>query len=68
MLESRLAYDVAEAAVVAAIGRSSLYAAIRRGELTARKAGRRTVVLATDLAAWLEALPPIKPIGSDTRE
>jgi excisionase family DNA binding protein len=60
MTESRLAYGVSEAATVAALGRSTVYAAIRRGELTARKAGRRTVVLAADLEAWLKALPPIK--------
>jgi excisionase family DNA binding protein len=61
MMESRLAYGVSEAAAVAALGRSTVYAAIRRGELTARKAGRRTVVLAADLEAWLKRLPPIKP-------
>ena len=60
MTEARLAYGVSEAATVAALGRSTVYAAIRRGELTARKAGRRTVVLAADLEAWLKALPPIK--------
>ncbi|HZL41311.1 MAG TPA: helix-turn-helix domain-containing protein [Pseudolabrys sp.] len=60
MTKSRLAYDVSEAATVAALGRSTVYAAIRRGELTARKAGRRTVVLTADLEAWLKALPPIK--------
>ena len=61
MTESRLAYAVSEVATVAALGRSTVYAAIRRGELTARKSGRRTVVLAADLEAWLRALPPIKP-------
>lgn len=64
----RLAYSVSEAAQVAALGRSTVYEAIRHRELTARKAGRRTVILAADLAAWLQSLPPIKPPTSDDRE
>jgi excisionase family DNA binding protein len=66
MTESRLAYSVSAAATVAALGRSTVYAAIRRGELTARKSGRRTVILAADLEAWLQALPQIKTLASDT--
>ena len=57
MNQARLAFGVsAEATAVAAHERSTVYATIRRRKLTARKAGRRTVILAADL----EALPPIK--------
>ena len=39
------------------LGRTSLYAAIRDGKLIARKFGRRTIILATDLDRFLAALP-----------
>jgi excisionase family DNA binding protein len=59
MTKTPLAYTVSEAANAAALGRTTVYAAIRRGELTARKAGRRTVVLHADLQDWLNTLAPI---------
>jgi excisionase family DNA binding protein len=41
------------------IGRDKLYSLIRSGELPARKVGRRTLVVASDLEAFLEGLPVI---------
>jgi excisionase family DNA binding protein len=35
----------------------TVYRMIARGELVARKAGRRTIITGADEAAWLEALP-----------
>ena len=52
-----LAYSIAETCAVARVGRTSIYEAINRGELIARKRGRRTVILADDLRRWLESLP-----------
>jgi hypothetical protein len=38
--------------------RSMLYEQIKAGRLTARKLGRKTVILARDYEAWLASLPP----------
>jgi len=60
-MNSPLAYSVAEACEVARIGRTSLYQAIRAGELRAVKHAKRTLVLADDLRRWLQSLPAFTP-------
>lgn len=50
------------------IGRTSLYGAIGRGELIARKIERRTIILESDLRAWLQGLPPLKTVPNGDPE
>ena len=52
------AFRISEVCSVTGLGRTTIYAAIKAGHLIARKYGRRTIVLANDLSAWLDSLPP----------
>ena len=60
-----IAVAISEAVRLCGIGRSSIYEAIRRGDLPIRKAGRRTLLLMEDLRRWLAGLPA--PHGSEVR-
>jgi excisionase family DNA binding protein len=53
-----VAYTVNEAAALARVGRTTLYAEIKAGRLPVRKVRNRTLILAEEFAAWLRALPP----------
>jgi excisionase family DNA binding protein len=61
-----LAYSVTEACDVAKAGRTAIYAAIREGALTARKRGRKTLILPEDLRRWVEGHPPLN-LNSNTK-
>jgi excisionase family DNA binding protein len=52
----KAAYGVNETIDLLSIGRSSLYAAVNRGELTPVKFGKKTLFYAADLAAFLTRL------------
>tara|TARA_B100000614_G_C14271975_1_gene379683 strand:- start:223 stop:420 length:198 start_codon:yes stop_codon:yes gene_type:complete len=52
----RIAYSVVEAAELVGLSRSSLYEQIAAGQLRVVKVGRRTVVPADELRAWLTRL------------
>jgi excisionase family DNA binding protein len=54
---NRAAYSIAETLALTGLGRDKLYRLINSGELVARKSGRRTLILASDLQHFLEALP-----------
>lgn len=55
--EDKLGYTINEAVDRAPVSRSELYLAMRRGELRAKKRGRRTIILHGDLSAYLASLP-----------
>jgi excisionase family DNA binding protein len=48
---------IPEAVKATGISRTSIYEALKRGDLSARKAGRRTLILFADLQAYLASLP-----------
>ena len=52
-----IAFSIAQACAASHIGRTRIYEAIREGQLSARKHGRRTLILSTDLHQWLQSLP-----------
>jgi excisionase family DNA binding protein len=51
------AYSVSQVMAKIGVGRDKLYCLIREGKLPARKLGRKTLILASDLEAFLESLP-----------
>ena len=52
-----IALTIPDACKVSGCSRSSLYEAMKRGDLTARKAGRRTLIPFKELEAYLASLP-----------
>jgi len=54
---NRIAYPLLEAARVAGVSRTRIFDAVRRQELTIRKAGRSSIVTDHDLMAWINSLP-----------
>ena len=55
--DTPLGRSINAAALRAGVGRSMIYAAINSGALSARKAGRRTIIIDSDLKVWLDSLP-----------
>lgn len=42
----------------AGIGRTAVYAEMKAGRLSAKKFGRRTIILRNEAERWLTSLPP----------
>lgn len=59
--EKPLALSIDEAMVLTGIGRTKLFALIRDGAIPARKIGTRTIILRSELEAWLHTLPTVNP-------
>jgi excisionase family DNA binding protein len=56
-MERPIAVTIPDAVRLSGCSRSSLYEALKRGDLVARKAGRRTLIPFVDLEAYLASLP-----------
>jgi len=63
-LTKPLALSIEEVRKLTGLGRTKIYSLIGSGELIARKIGKRTVVLRTDLETWLGGLQPCPPKGT----
>jgi excisionase family DNA binding protein len=63
----KAAYAVGETLDLLSIGRSSLYAAVKRGELRRVKFGKRTLFYATDLAMFLTRLRRLSEVNADAQ-
>jgi excisionase family DNA binding protein len=61
-MSTPIAYTVKEACAVSRTGKTTLYSAIRRRELVARKLGKKTLILEDDLRRWIEQLPRISDL------
>jgi excisionase family DNA binding protein len=59
--QSTLAMKIGEACSASSCGRTTIYNAIRQGQLRAVKRGKSTLILESDLRRWLESLPAIDP-------
>ena len=57
-LDNPIAYTLEDARNTAGVSTTKLYDLIAAGTLDARKAGRRTVIMADSLNAYLRGLPP----------
>jgi hypothetical protein len=62
-----IAYSVEGAVAASGLSRSRLYALASEGRLTFRRAGKRSVIMADELAALLRSLPPA-PIRQSKRD
>ncbi len=52
-----IAFTISDAVKASGMARSRIYEEMRAGRIEARKAGRRTLILASSLAAFLAGLP-----------
>ena len=52
-----IALSIPKASMLSGLGRTTLYAAIKSGALVARKCGKRTIILRSDLIIYLSSLP-----------
>lgn len=60
----QLAYSINDSASRANLSRAEMYRVINRGDLRAKKLGRRTVILHQDLRSYLANLPDYTPAAA----
>ncbi|GLS29324.1 Helix-turn-helix domain-containing protein [Mesorhizobium albiziae] len=54
---SKYAFSVNELVCEIGIGKTKIYQEMRKGRIRARKSGRRTIVLASEVERYLRSLP-----------
>jgi hypothetical protein len=54
---TKLAATINEAVEISGLSRSALYRAVGEGKLTLRKNGKRSLILVSELQAFLQSLP-----------
>ncbi len=54
---NKLAVTIPEAVQMSGIGRTVLYSVFKSGALKPRKIGKRTLILVSELEAYLKSLP-----------
>ncbi len=59
-MQMPIAVTIPDAVKASGMSRSSIYEALKRGDLSARKAGRRTLISFADLQTYLAGLPEYK--------
>lgn len=57
----KLAYSITEAAAALSVCDDTIYAHLKAGRLKAKKHGKRTLVIADSVRAFLESLPDYAP-------
>lgn len=56
-MQTPIAVTIPDAVKATGMSRTSIYEALKRGDISARKAGRRTLISFSDLQAYLASLP-----------
>ena len=57
---SKISMTIDDAVTYCGIGRTKLYALVKEGKLSPKKAGRRTLILTEELEAYIRSLPALK--------
>ena len=60
-MQTPMAITVSDAVKATGMSRTSIYEALKRGDLKAKKIGRRTLISFADLDAFLAGLPSYRP-------
>ncbi len=66
---TKFAFSITEVVQLTGLCRTSIYEALKRGELLAHKRGTRTLILRKDLDHWLASWEPFKrkpSVGGDS--
>lgn len=56
-MDHKFALTIAEAVAASGIGRSKLYQLFKSGDIKPRKAGKRTLIIRSELEAYISSLP-----------